>query len=82
MIICSSEAQNESYMVSKLQVYNRPVTSVYSPKEFSDYLKSHFAQHRYMDYGILASDVDPEKLELNSSVNYRQKPCFMYELEL
>ncbi len=48
-------------MVSKLQLYKRPVTSVYSPKEFSDYLKSHFAQRRHTDYGILASDVDPEK---------------------
>ncbi len=48
-------------MDSKLQLYKRPVTSVYFPKDFSDYLKSHFAQCRHTDYGILASDVDPEK---------------------
>ncbi len=61
VIICSNEGQDKSHMVSKLQLYKRPVTSVYSPKEFSDYLKSHFAQRRHTDYGILASDVDPEK---------------------
>ena len=61
VIICSNEGQDTSHMVSKLQLYKRPVTSVYSPKEFSDYLKSHFTHRRHADYGILASDVDPEK---------------------
>ena len=61
VIICSNEGQDKSHMVSKLQLYKRPVTSVYSPKEFSDYLKSHFTDRRQTDYGISASDVDLEK---------------------
>ncbi len=46
-------------MVSKLQLYNRPVTSVYSTNEFSSYLKKHFTRTHH---GISASDIDPERL--------------------
>ena len=67
VIICSNEDEDKSHMVSRLQLYRRPLTTVYSDREFAIYLKNHFttwslrAQSGALGHGILASVVDPNK---------------------
>ena len=56
-------------MVSKLQLYRRPLTTVYSDQDFALYLKKYFtiwsrAQSGTLGRGIWASEVDPDKLVL------------------
>ena len=70
VIICSNEDEDKSHMVSKLQLYRRPLITVYSDREFAIYLKNHFttssqrAQSRTVGQTTLASEVDPDKLVL------------------
>ena len=50
-------------MVSKLQLYRRPLTTVYSDRDFASYLKDHFTTLSRAHSGkTLASEVDPIKL--------------------
>ena len=57
-------------MVSRLQWYRRPLTTVYSDRDLTNYLKDHFtkssqsAKSRTLGQGILASAMDPDKLVL------------------
>ena len=67
VIICSNEDEDKSYMVSKLQLYRRPLTTVYSDQECALYLKNHFttlsrAQSEAPGQRIWASEVDLDKL--------------------
>ena len=69
VIICSNEDEDKSHMVSKLQLYRRPLTTVYSDQDFALYLKNHFISWSRPQSGssgkeILASEVDPDKLVL------------------
>ena len=47
-------------MVSKLQLYKRPVTTVYTKMDCANYLRKQFS--RKSEYGVSATDVDCEKL--------------------
>ena len=49
-------------MVSKLQLYKRPVTMLYSKMDCANYLRKQFS--RKSEYGVSVSDVDLEKLVL------------------
>ena len=69
VIICSNEDEDKSHMVSKLQLYRRPLTTVYSDQDFALYLKNHFiswsrAQSCSSEREIWASEVDLDKLVL------------------
>ena len=64
MIICSNENEDNSYMISKLQLYRRPVTILFSDHVFAEYLKAHFINCHFigdMEQNVPASVVDPEK---------------------
>ena len=64
MIICSNEDEDNSYMISKLQLYRRPVTILFSDHVFAEYLKAHFINWHFigdMEQNVPASVVDPEK---------------------
>ena len=64
MIICSNENEDNSYMISKLQLYRRPVTIFFPDHMFAKYLKAHFINWHLigdMEQNLPASEVDPEK---------------------
>ena len=64
MIICSNEDEDKSHIISKLQFYRRPFTTLHSVQTFSQYLITHFISWPQSELGgqrILASVVDPEK---------------------
>ena len=64
MIICSNEDEDNSYMISKLQLYRRSVTILFPDHVFSEYLKTHFINWHLIgdiEQNIPASEVDPEK---------------------
>ena len=64
MIICSNEDEDNSYMISKLQLYRRPVTILFPDDVCAEYLKAHFINCHLigdMELNIPASVVDPEK---------------------
>ena len=60
VIVCSSEDEDKSHMVSKLQLFKRQLSTFYSDAQYSQYLKYHFIQ-RTVANRTLASDVDNEK---------------------
>ena len=57
VIICSSESEETSHVVSKLLQFRRDYAVFQKDKEISDYLKHHFES----DNVLSAADVDPEK---------------------
>ena len=64
MILCSNENEDNSYLISKLQLYRRPVTILFSDHVSAEYLKAHFINwhlNEDMKQTIPASKVDPEK---------------------
>ena len=64
VIICSNEEEDKSHMISKLQFYRRPFTTLHSVQTFSQYLITHFISWPHnglKGQRILASVVDPEK---------------------
>ena len=63
MIVCSSEDQDKSHIIAKLQIYKRPFSIVYNMVEFSRYLIQHFTDWPKScdDSKVLASAVDPIK---------------------
>ena len=64
VIICSNEDEDKSHIISKLQFYRRPFTTLHSVQTFSQYLITHFIswpQSGLKGQRILASVVDPEK---------------------
>ena len=58
MIICSSESEETSHVVSKLMQFKRDYTVFQKDKELADYLKHHFKTNDASS----AADIDPEKL--------------------
>ena len=57
MIICSSESEETSHVVSKLLQYKRDYTIFQKDKELAEYLKDHFKG----DDPRSAATIDPEK---------------------
>ena len=57
MIICSSESEEASHVVSKLLQYKRDYTIFQKDKELAEYLKDHFET----DDPQSAATVDPER---------------------
>ena len=65
IIICSNEEEGKSHIISKLQFYQRPYSTLPSDASFADYLIRHFrrwpeAKMRPRRAGV-ASVVDPDK---------------------
>ena len=57
MIICSSESEETSHVVSKLLQFKRDYAILQKDKELSDYLKDHFMS----DDASSAAAIHPEK---------------------
>ena len=57
VIICSSESEETSHVVSKLLQFKRDYTIFQKDKELSDYLKCHFM----CDDASSAAAIDPKK---------------------
>ena len=57
MIICSSESEETSHVVSKLLQFKRDYAVFQKDKELAQYLKDHFKS----DDTSSAADIDPEK---------------------
>lgn len=57
MIICSSESEETSHIVSKLLQFKRDYTIFHKDKDLSEYLKRHFT----CDDTSSAADIDPDK---------------------
>ena len=69
VVVCSSEDQDKSHMVSKLQIYHRLYAGSLKPiHDFQEYLKTQFiswpehAHKRALGRKVVASVVDLEKL--------------------
>jgi len=57
VIICSSESEETSHVVSKLLQFKRDYAVLQKDKELAQYLKDHFKS----DNTLSAADIDPEK---------------------
>jgi len=57
VIICSSESEETSHVVSKLLQFKRDYAVFQKDKELAQYLKDHFKS----DDTSSAADIDPEK---------------------
>ena len=57
VIICSSESEETSHVVSKLLQFKRDYTIFQKDKELAEYLKLHFIS----DDASSAAAIDPEK---------------------
>ena len=57
VIMCSSECEETSHVVSKLLQFKRDYGIFKKDKDLSEYLKHHFIS----DYVSSATDIDPEK---------------------
>ena len=57
VIICSSESEETSHVVSKLLQFRRDYAIFQKDKDISEYLKHHFKN----DNALSAADIDPEK---------------------
>ena len=57
MIICSSESDETSHVVSKLLQFKRDYAVLQKDKELAEYLRHHFTN----DDATSAATIDPEK---------------------
>ena len=70
VIVCSTEDEDKSHIVSKLQLFRRSFIIAYSETEFSKYISDHFIswpkQYRSNVKGrVVASQVDPDRYKHN-----------------
>ena len=64
VIICSSEEEGKSHVISKLQLFRRPFSALQPNTSFAGYLLRHFKrwpEEKRLGRAVVASSVDPEK---------------------
>ena len=65
VIICSSEEEGKSHVISKLQLFRRPYSAMQPNTSFASYLLRHFIRWPEALYqkgrAVVASVVDPDK---------------------
>eukprot|EP00058_Branchiostoma_floridae_P013669 XP_002599157.1 hypothetical protein BRAFLDRAFT_68766 [Branchiostoma floridae] len=80
VVVCASERQHQSYMVTALDQYKVPIPHVPSPEHVQEYLLAQFQQP---DAGtaLMASAVDHQRLVGRDGAVWRRLPWDLYVVE-